>query len=51
MSSATEPRVVRVEDERDPLARAALTLIVEAIGDVQPVADLLSEIEEGRRGM
>lgn len=51
MSSRDEPRVVRVEDERDPLARAALELIVEAVGDVQPVDDLLSEIEEGRRGM
>ncbi len=51
MSSPHEPRVVRVEDERDPLARPALELIRTAIGDVQPVDDLLSEIEEGRRGM
>lgn len=51
MSSADEPRTVRLDDERDPLARAALSLFVEEIGDVQPVDDLLSELEEGRRGM
>jgi hypothetical protein len=51
VSSRADPPVVRVRDERDPLARAALELIVTAIGDVQPVDDLLSEIEEGRRGM
>jgi hypothetical protein len=51
MSSKGEPRIVRLEDERDPVTRRALELIVEAIGDVQPIDDLLSEIEEGRRGM
>lgn len=51
MSSPAEPRTVRIEDERDPLAREALSLFVEEIGDVQPVDDLLSELEEGRRGM
>lgn len=44
-------RVVAIEDERDPLARETLELISESIGDVQPVDDLLSEIEECRRGM
>jgi hypothetical protein len=44
-------RVVTVRDERDPLARPVLDLIVTSIGDVQPVDDLLSELEEGRRGM
>ncbi|HEX6039052.1 GNAT family N-acetyltransferase [Longimicrobium sp.] len=51
MSGAPELRVVAVEDEREPLAREALELISESIGDVQPVDDLLSEIEECRRGM
>jgi len=44
-------RVVTVDDERTPLAREALELISTAIGDVQPVNDLLSEVEERRRGM
>src|SRR5688500_10870185 len=44
-------RVVTIDDERTPLAREALELIAEAIWDVQPVDDLLSEIEESRRGM
>ncbi|HYW12224.1 MAG TPA: hypothetical protein VE871_09705 [Longimicrobium sp.] len=44
-------RVVAIEDERHPLARETLELISESIGDVQPVDDLLSEIEECRRGM
>ena len=44
-------RVVTIDDERTPLAREALELIAEAIRDVQPVDDLLSEIEESRRGM
>ena len=44
-------RVMVVDDERSPLAIAALELIADAIGDVQPVNDLLSEIEERRRGM
>jgi hypothetical protein len=51
MSSRAEARVVRLDDERDPATRGALELFAEAIGDVQPVDDLLSEIEEGRRGM
>lgn len=46
-----EGQIVWLEDERDPLAAAALALVHEAIGDVQPTADLLSEIEEARRGM
>jgi GNAT superfamily N-acetyltransferase len=44
-------RVVTVDDERTPLATEALELISTAIGDVQPVNDLLSEVEERRRGM
>ncbi len=44
-------RVVVVDDERTPLATEALELISVAIGDVQPVNDLLSEVEERRRGM
>lgn len=44
-------RVVYVDDERMPLAREALELIVHSIGDVQPVEDLLSELEERRYGM
>jgi GNAT superfamily N-acetyltransferase len=46
-----EPRVMMVEDERTPLATEALELISHSIGDVQPVNDLLSEVEERRRGM
>lgn len=38
-----------IDDERDPLAREAARLIRESIGDVQPTADLLSEVEERRR--
>ncbi|MET0398770.1 MAG: GNAT family N-acetyltransferase [Longimicrobiaceae bacterium] len=44
-------RAVEVDDERSPLARATLELIHEAIGDVQPTADLLTELEEHRRGL
>ncbi|MBW3570058.1 MAG: hypothetical protein KY467_03020 [Gemmatimonadetes bacterium] len=44
-------QVMVVDDERAPLAREALELIADAIGDVQPVNDLLSEIEERRCGM
>jgi GNAT superfamily N-acetyltransferase len=44
-------RVVKVVDERDPLARATISLIQEAIGDVQPTSDLLAELEERRRGL
>lgn len=46
-----ELRVVTIEDERTPLATEALELIAHSIGDVQPVNDLLSEVEERRRGM
>lgn len=51
MADAADLRVVSVTDERDPLAREALELIVSSIGDVQPVDDLLTELEERRRGM
>ncbi|HEX2076124.1 MAG TPA: hypothetical protein VHG08_00395 [Longimicrobium sp.] len=51
MIAEGELRVVAVDDERTPLAREALQLIADAIGDVQPVNDLLSEVEERRRGM
>jgi GNAT superfamily N-acetyltransferase len=44
-------RAVEVNDERAPLARETLALIHEAIGDVQPTDDLLSELEETRRGL
>jgi len=44
-------RAVEVDDERAPLARPTLALIHEAIGDVQPVEDLLAELEERRRGL
>ena len=46
-----EARVVRVTDERTPIAREALELIADAIGDVQPINDLLSELEERRLGL
>jgi hypothetical protein len=51
MADAADLRVVSIQDEREPLAREALELIAHAIGDVQPVDDLLTEIEERRRGM
>jgi hypothetical protein len=51
MADAADLRVVSIEDEREPLAREALELIAESIGDVQPVDDLLTEIEERRRGL
>lgn len=51
MIAEGEMRVVAVDDERTRLAAEALELIATAIGDVQPVNDLLSEIEERRRGM
>lgn len=44
-------RVVEVEDERDELAERALRLVTESIWDVQPTRDLLSEVEERRRGL
>jgi len=46
-----DSRVVEVRDERTELARAAIELIQRSIGDVQPMADLLSELEECRRGL
>lgn len=46
-----DARVVRITDERSPMAREALELIADAIGDVQPINDLLSELEERRLGM
>lgn len=45
-----ELRVVEIADERSELAQDALELIVRSIGDVQPLDDLLSELEETRRG-
>lgn len=51
MIEEVEPRLVVVRDEREPLAREALGLLVDSIGDVQPVAEMLSELEERRRGM
>lgn len=51
MIAEGELRVMEVDDERTPLAGQALELISHAIGDVQPVRDLLSEVEERRRGM
>lgn len=48
---ASELRVVTIADEREPIAREALELISESIWDVQPVDDLLTEIEESRRGI
>jgi ribosomal protein S18 acetylase RimI-like enzyme len=46
-----ELRPIDITDERDPLAREAVRLIRESIGDVQSTADLLSELEERRRGL
>jgi hypothetical protein len=47
----TDLRPIEIADERSPLAREAVRLIRESIGDVQPTADLLSEVEERRRGL
>jgi GNAT superfamily N-acetyltransferase len=44
-------RLVVVDDERKPLARQALELIADVVGDVQPVRELLWELEEKRLGM
>jgi GNAT superfamily N-acetyltransferase len=44
-------RVVSIDDERSEVARAAFELVHEAMWDVQPTDDLLSELEEKRRGM
>ena len=46
-----ELRSIEITDDRDPLAREAVRLIRESIGDVQSTADLLSELEERRRGL
>ena len=42
---------VEITDERSRLAREAVHLIRASIGDVQPTTDLLSELEERRRGL
>ena len=51
MAAADTLRVLEVRDERSPLAAAAMELIHDAIHDVQPTEDLLSELEESRRGL
>ncbi|MBF5041835.1 hypothetical protein FGE12_05490 [Aggregicoccus sp. 17bor-14] len=44
------PRAVEVKDERSPLARHAITLMQEAIGDVHPASYLLGELRDTRQG-
>ena len=44
-------RLVTVTDERLPLATKAFDLIHEAVWEVQPTADLLSELQETRLGL
>ena len=44
-------RATEITDDRNPLAREAVRLIRESIGDVQSTSDLLSELEERRRGL
>lgn len=51
MSLPTDLRVVHLKDERAPLARSAFELIKSCVWEVQPMADLLAEMEEGRRGL
>lgn len=51
MADGTGMRVLAVRDERSALARRAVALIRDAIHDVQPTEDLLSELEECRRGL
>lgn len=51
VDGAPDLRVVEIGDERGEVARCAIELIHEAIGDVQPTQDLLSEVEERRRGL
>ncbi|MBW3627924.1 MAG: hypothetical protein KY464_01385 [Gemmatimonadetes bacterium] len=52
MADGTEElRPIEILDDRNPLARQAVKLIRESIGDVQSTADLLSELEERRRGL
>lgn len=51
MRAEPDYRVVEVADERTPLAGRAFDLIHAAMWDVQPTSDLLSELEERRRGL
>ena len=44
-------RLVKITDERTPLAQAAFELIHEAMWDVHPIDYLLAELEETRRGL
>jgi GNAT superfamily N-acetyltransferase len=48
-----EPRLVEIEDERDPLAGAALGIIQDmfAPADRQPLAEFMSELAERRLGL
>lgn len=48
-----DPRIVEIEDERDPLATAALDLVQQmfAPADRQPVSEMLSELAERRLGL
>ncbi len=50
MAATREPRAVEVKDERSALARRAIALMQEAIGDVHPASYLLSELRETREG-
>ena len=50
-SGRGDVEVVRVTDERDPLALKAIAVIRGAVWEVQPTDDLLSEVEESRRGL
>jgi GNAT superfamily N-acetyltransferase len=51
MSESPGFRLVSIDDERSPLAEAAFELVHGAMWDVQPTDDLLSELEEKRRGL
>ena len=51
MADGGELRVVSVDDERSELALRSFELIHAAMWDVQPTDDLLSELEERRRGL
>lgn len=51
MTDGPEMRVVKIDDERSPLAAAAFALIHEAMWDVQPTGELMYELEEKRRGL
>ncbi|HET9449755.1 MAG TPA: GNAT family N-acetyltransferase [Aggregicoccus sp.] len=50
MSTPPEPRALEVTDERSALARNAIELMQEAIGDVHPASYLLSELQQTRLG-